>query len=142
MALIEYPLENYDTFCSLADAETLILNNIPATQTEAWNALAGDTQKEVQLRQATLLIKNKITLPDTLEDDLKLATAYLANASTGNDVTDDDGSGNVKIKEITGVVKTEFFSPNKSNDDFPNMVTLLLSKYEVVQDGTFTFSRA
>ena len=141
MALIEYPLENYDTFCSLADAETLILNNIPATQTEAWNAL-DDTQKEVQLRQATLLIKNKITLPDTLEDDLKLATAYLANASTGNDVTDDDGSGNVKIKEITGVVKTEFFSPNKSNDDFPNMVTLLLSKYEVVQDGTFTFSRS
>ena len=142
MALTIYPTTDYDSFCSLADADTLITANVPAAQHAAWDLLA-DPNKEVQLRQATILIKNKINLPGTLEDDLKLACALLANSSTGEDLTDSDGkTGNVKSKEIVDVVKTEYFGRSKSNDEFPNMVNLLLSQYQVKSSSSFSFERA
>ena len=140
--LIVYPNTDYDTFCSLIDADALILANVPEAQHLLWDALT-DLNKEVHLRQATILIKNKIQLPGTLEDDLKLACAYLANSSVGEDITDGDGStGNVKVKEIVGVVKTEWFGRSKSNDEFPNLVNLLLSQYEVSSSSSFSFERA
>ena len=141
MALTEYPTTGYDTLCSLADAEALILANIPLNQHELWDALS-DSDKEILLRQSTLLIKNKITLPDTLEDDLKLATAYLANNSINVSMINEDGKDNVKIKEIVGVVKTEYFGHGEKSDSFPNMVNLLLAQYEVTSDSSFTFNRA
>jgi len=142
MALTIYPNIDYDSFCSLADAELLIVANVPAAQHTLWDALT-DPNKEVQLRQATLLIKNKIQLPGTLEDDLQLACALLANSSTGTDITDSDGkTGNVKSKEIVDVVKTEYFGRSKGNDEFPNMVNLLLSQYQVKSSSSFTFERA
>jgi len=142
MALIIYPTTDYDSFCSLADADTLITANVPAAQHILWDAL-DDADKEVELRQATLLIKNKIDLPGMLEDDLKLACALLANSSTGTDMADSDGkTGNVKSKEIVDVVKTEYFGRSKSNDEFPNMVNLLLSQYQVKSSSSFTFERS
>lgn len=141
MALILYPLDNYDTFCSLADAETLIANNIPSAQHTAWDALT-DPEKEILLRQATLIIKNKIELPDLLENELKLAAIYLANSSVGTDMTKDDGKSDVKVKEIVGVVKTEFFGRAKDSNSLPDMVTMLLSKYNYLSSGSFTFDRA
>ena len=140
--LIVYPNTGFDTFCRLSDADALILANVPESQHLLWDDLT-DQNKEVHLRQATILIKNKIQLPGTLEDDLKLACAYLANSSVGEDITDGDGStGNVKVKDIVGVVKTEYFGRSKSNDEFPNLVTLLLSQYEVSSSSSFTFERA
>lgn len=139
--LIIYPLDNYDSFCSLADAETLITNNIPATQHTAWDALT-DPDKEILLRQSTLLIKNYITLPVDLENELKLATVYLANSSVNVDMTGDDGKSNIKSKEIVGVVKTEFFGRGNDSNSFPEMVTMLLSKYSLISGSTFVFDRA
>ncbi len=142
MALTIYPDTGYDSFCSLADADALITANVPAAQHTLWDDLT-DPNKEVELRQATLLIKNKIDLPGTLEDDLKLACALLANSSTVTDMTDADGkTGNIKVKEIVDVVKTEYFGKSKGNDEFPNMVNLLLSQYQVKSSSSFEFSRA
>ena len=135
MALIEYPLDNYDTFCSLVDAEALILANVPTAQHASWDLLA-DVDKDILLRQSTLLIKNKITLPYTLEDDLKLATAYLANSSVAVNMTTSDGKENVKEKEIVGVVKTVYFSRGQDSNSFPDLVVLLLGKYQITSVGS------
>jgi len=142
MALIVYPLTNYDTFCSLVDAETILLNNVPSTQRTLWDALTVDADKEILLRMATLLIKQRITLPDTLESDLKSATVYLANHSIGVNMMDDDSSDNIKSKQIDGVTKVEYFSRGESSNAFPSLVDSLLSQYNSVSDSSFVFSRA
>ena len=51
-----YPNTDYDSFCALADAETILLNNIPASQRTSWDALA-DADKEILLRQSTTGLK-------------------------------------------------------------------------------------
>lgn len=142
MALTVYPTTDYDTFCSLADAETIVSDNIPSAQHTSWDDLT-DENKEVELRQATILIKNKVTVPPTLENDLKLACVYLANSSVGTVMTDNDGTtGNVKTKDIVGVVRTEYFGRSEDNDSFPNIVNLLLSQYEVASGSSFSFERS
>ena len=135
MALIEYPLDNYDTFCSLVDADAILLLNVPSAQLADWTALL-DADKEVLLRQSTTLIRNKITLPYTLEDDLKLATAYLANSSVAVDMTTADGKENVKEKDIVGVVKTVYFSRGQDSNSFPDLVVLLLGQYQITSVGS------
>jgi len=142
MALTIYPDTGYDSLCSLADAEALILANIPAAQHAAWDALPDDAAKEIELRQATILIKNKITLPSTLEDDLKLACVYLANSSVGVVMTNEDGKGDIKMKEIVDVVKTEYFGRAKDSNEFPDIVNMLLSQYQVTSSSSFEFERA
>lgn len=141
MALIIYPNEDYDSFCSVADADSILTNNVPSSQRTAWEALL-EADKEIYLRQATILIKQKITLPDTLEDDLKTACAYLANYSIGKDMTNSTSDNNIKVDEVVGVVKTEYFSPNKSSNSFPSIVNSLLKQYGLQSDGSFKFVSA
>lgn len=136
-----YPDEGYDSFCSLSDADSLIIANIPAAQHLLWDALT-DEGKEIELRQATTIIKYRIELPATLEEPLQLATAYLANSSVGTNMTDEDGSNDIKSKEIVDVVKTEFFGTKKDSNALPDMVTMLLAQYDVVSSSSFTFERA
>jgi hypothetical protein len=62
MALTIYPEDNFDSYVSLADADTYAPLYI--LDTTNWDALS-DTQKEFYLRQATYLIKPKITDPDS-----------------------------------------------------------------------------
>ena len=141
MALIIYPTTDWDSFCDVADADLILANNVPSSQLTAWNALTT-TDKEIYLRQATLLISNKITIPSTLESNLQKACAYLAWYSVGKDLTNNDGkTGNVKVKEIVGVVKTEYFSQGKDSNSFPEIVDLLLKDYGAVSDGSFIFAR-
>jgi len=142
MALIIYPDTGYDSFCSVVDADDLIDLNIPAAQADAWFNIADDFDKEVLLRQATTIIKHRIDLPDTLEDNLKLATVYLANASIGIDMTNEDGNNDIKSKEIVGVVKTEFFGTKKDSNALPDMVTMLLAAYDVKSSSSFSFERS
>lgn len=141
MALIIYPDENYDSFCSVTDADSILTNNMPSSQRTAWEALL-EADKEIYLRQATILIKQKITLPDTLEDDLKTACAYLANYSIGIDMTNSTSDNNIKVDEVVGVVKTEYFSPNKSSNSFPSIVNSLLKQYGLQSGGSFKFVSA
>ena len=140
--LIVYPTDNWDSFTSLADAETNIANNIPSASRVGWDALTVDADKEIYLRQATTIIRGKITLPSTLEDDLKLATAYQANYSVGIDQTRDNGNGNLKIKNIVGVTEKEWFSPRDSNNDLIDIVDSLLKDYIKASEGSFSFDRA
>ena len=154
MALVIYPTTDYDTFCSLADAETIILNQIPYEQRkDKWSAIAditddltADEQKEVLLRQATLLIKQEIGtvgLPETLENDLKVATAFLANHSISVDMQNEDGSGNIQEKRIEGVVTTKYFNPREDNsNDLPDVIVSLISQYKSSGSSSFTFSRS
>jgi hypothetical protein len=139
MSLIIYPAADYDSFCSVSDATTILDNNLLSIS--EWTAL-DNTNKEKLLRQATLLISTRIKLPDTLETNLKKATAYLANYSIGKDMTNSSSDSNVKIEEIAGTIKTEYFSPNKSDNDFPDIVDMLLSSYGIVQSGSFVMDRA
>ena len=142
MALIIYPATNYDSFSTVADATSFLTLNLPASQFAGWTALATDAEREVYLRQATRLIKSKIVLPATLEDDLKEACIYLANYSIDIDMTNSDNSSNVKVDEVVGVVKTEYFTPNQSTNSFPDVVDSLLKQYGKVSTSSFRFERA
>ena len=48
-----YPTENYESYISLADAETLITNNV--LDTTSWDAL-DNTTKELYLKQLSCLL--------------------------------------------------------------------------------------
>ena len=142
MALIIYPDTGYDSFSSIADADAYLASNVPSSQRTLWEALV-DADKEIYLRQSTTLIENKITLPDTLEENLQNACIYLANYSVGLDMLNSDGeTGNIKVDEVVGVVKTEYFGASKDSDSFPSIVDLLLADYGLVTDGSFSFERS
>lgn len=142
MALTIYPATGWDAFVSLSDCNTILTNTVPSSQLTDWNGLS-DTDKEVYIRQATMLINAKITPPDTLEDDLKTATAYLANFSIDTDMQNENDTGNIKIKEITGVVKTEWFNPSEDkSNEFPDIVVSLISQYYTKASSSFCFKRA
>ena len=140
MALIEYPNDNYDCFITLADCNDFLASNMIGSQRTAYDAL-GDADKEIYIRQATNLIKNKITLPDTLEDDLKHATAYLVNYSIGKDMVSHSNDGNVKSKKVD-IIETEYFSQTKNDNDFPEIVDSLLSGFSLKSESAFVFERA
>ena len=129
MALVIYPTDDYTSFCSIADADTLLTANLPATQHATWDDLS-DANKEIYLRQATILIKPRITLPSTLEDDLELACAYLANYSIAIDMTNSDGKDNLQELGIDkGTIKKVWFSKGAASNSFPNIVQVLLGQY-------------
>ena len=145
MALIEYPTTGWDTFCSLANAEALLLANVPSAQRTDWDALI-DADKEIILRQATIMIRTRITLstdlPLTLDPDLQLATAYVANSSIGVDMLTADKSSNIKVKEVACIINTEYFARGKDSNSFPDIAIPLLSKFNFVSDSSFSFSRS
>lgn len=139
MAVTLYPATGWDSFVEEAEASTILLNNVPTAQQVDWVALAVG-QREVYLRQATLVIKGKITLPETLEYDLKLATAYLANYSIGKDMVDDGEKSYIKREKIDDL-ETEYFSPRDADNELPDLVINLLAQYEVSSSGTSSFIR-
>lgn len=138
--IILYPLENYDGFITASDCTSYLTLNVPSSQLVDY-LLLDEPSVEILIRQATTLIKSKITLPSTLEDNLKNACAYLVKYSVTNVMTNSDTEGNIKVDEVVGVVKTEYFSPNQANNSFPDIVDSLLSSYGIVQDGTISFLR-
>lgn len=143
MALTIYPLDNYDSFCTVADADTLLTANVPTSQRTSWDALI-EADKEIYLRQATTIIRTKVSeLPTTLEDDLKLACAYLANYSVGIDMTNSDNKGNLKRINIANeTIEKEYFTQTKDSNDLPDIVVSLLAQYGVKTTGTFSFQRS
>lgn len=138
-----YPNANYDTFCSVTDADTILSNYVPKFQRAEWDAITDPLEKEILLRQSTLLIKQKIQeLPSTLEIELQQACAFLANDSIGKNMRDEDGNSNLKRKKIDGVIEKEYFNPSKESNSFSDLVEQLLSKYDVQTDGVFVFDRS
>jgi len=142
MALVIFPLLNYDSFISLADAEIYIANNIPTSNKTGWTAIEENADKEIFLRQSTTLIKQKITLPAENNSDIQAATCYLAVESVGKDMTNEDGSEFVKKKRYEGYMETEYFHPKAdSSNDFSDIVEGFLKEYYATSDGSFTFGR-
>ena len=141
MSLILYPTTGYNAFISLADCDTFLLENVIGSQRALYDALV-DSDKEIYIKQATMFIKQDITLPDTLEQDLQDATAYYVNYSIGVDLVANDKDSNVKVDEVVGVVKTEYFTKSKEVNSLPEICQKLLSQYDVVVDGVFTFERS
>jgi len=130
MALVVYPTTDWDSYVSLIDAEAILLNIILDLAT--WNALT-DPQKEFYLRQATQLIKLKITDPEetSTPSDLELATCHLAYYSIGKDMTTSDSSStNVKVLKIAGAIEKEYFSKGVATNTFPDIVKQLLIQYD------------
>ena len=141
MSLIIYPTSGYDAFVSVTDCNSILAVNVISSQRATYDALV-DSDKEIYIRQATLLIKNRITLPNTLEEDLKTATVYLVNYSVGKDMISADKSANVKVKNIVGVLSTEYFASGAASNAFPDVVTLLLNQYGLTGRSTFTLDRS
>ena len=138
MALTIYPTTSYDSFCSLDDSNTIIAGYIP--DTAQWDALT-DAQKEVYLRQSSLIIEEKVSqLPTTLEENLKKATAILANHSIGLNMVDDSDSNKIKKKKVKDI-EVEYFSAPDAKNEIPDLVISLLSVYNVQSSSTFSFSR-
>lgn len=140
MALVIFPTTNYESFVSVANATTLISNNV--IDTSLWTALTT-THKEIYLRQSTKLISQKIDL-DLIEDitNLELATALLANHSIGKDMLNSDGNENLKVKDLSGVIRKEWFSKGKKSNAFPDFVSSLLSEYGYASSNSFKIARA
>lgn len=141
MSLVVYPTTNYDAYMSIADTDTMMAN--VALDNSTWTALT-DPQKEFYIKQATTLIKLKITEPDedTTPFNLQLATAHLINFSLGKDMTNDDGKSNVKKIDIDGAVSKEFFSPSKKSNSFPDIVASLLYEYGFTGANSFRLVRS
>ena len=135
-----YPTDNYDSYVSLLDAESIYDTNI--IDTTKWDAIA-DPLKEKYLRQATMLIKLKITDPLTTETpyNLQLATVYLVDYALSTNVLQDDGKGNLKRIEIEGAITKEFFSRANSNTAFPDHIAMLLNEYGYLASSTFSLER-
>lgn len=137
-----YPTTNYDSYVSLLDAESIYDTNI--IDTSKWDALdLTPTIKEKYLRQATMLIKLKITDPLATETpyNLQLATVYLVDYALSTNVLQDDGKGNLKRIKIEGAIEKEFFSRANSNTAFPDHIAMLLNEYGYLASSTFSLER-
>ena len=140
MALTIYPTTNYNSYVSLLDAESIYDTNI--IDTSKWDEIA-DPLKEKYLRQATMLIKLKITDPLTTETpyNLQLATVYLVDYALGTNVLKDDGKSNLKRIKIDNAMEKEFFSRANPNTAFPDHIAMLLNEYGFLDSSTFSLER-
>lgn len=141
MALTIYPTTSWDSYVSLAEAETIASANI--INLTAWNALT-DAVKELYLKQSTTLIRLKINDPEATSTpyDLKLATVYLSVSSIGADMTDNDGKENIKRIKIDGAIEKEYFTKGESSNSFPEIVTALLAQYQYTSTSSFVLTRS
>ena len=69
--MIVYPTENYDSWISVADAQTYLSTRLHADE---WDALSSDAEREVALQTAFRSI-NGLDLNVTFDDDLIISTA-------------------------------------------------------------------
>ena len=77
--MIVYPNSNYDSWISVADAQTYLRTRLHADE---WDALASDSEKEVALQTGFRSI-NGLDLNITFDDDLIIsATAYTDTEQT------------------------------------------------------------
>lgn len=137
--MIVYPLDNWDTFCDAAEADTIIAGFVSQGN---WASLTSP-QKEAYLRQSSLLIYGRLfEPPTTAETPLKQATCYLSIYSIGRDMTVDDGKSNLKRIKIDGALEKEFFTRGVSSVAFPAVVNQLLEQYGLSAPGFFKLDRS
>ena len=141
MAIIKYNLEDWNGFTDVAYCDTFLTENVIGSQRTLYDALSI-SDKEIYIKQATILINSKIELPDTLEDNLQNATCYLVNYSIGVDMLNADADTNLKKLVIDkSTIEKEFFSQGRGANAFPPIVEMLLKDYGYVTGGSFAFAR-
>ena len=117
----------------------LINNVIDLTQ---WNGIA-DSQKEIYLRQSTLIIKNRIDLTLIKNvTNLELSTALMANFLVGKSAIEDDASDNVKRINISGAIEKEYFTKGKKSNAIPSFIGDLLKEYGYSNALSFNVARS
>jgi len=138
MALVVYPSDNFDSFVSLSEANTIIAENV--FDTEEWDEIA-DNKKEVLLRQATDTIKSFINLKGD-EDTYKLkkAVALLAEYS----IEQSKKETNLKREAVAGVYEKEYYEVSNKNIDniIPTFIRNLLKDYNLKSFNTIEVARA
>jgi hypothetical protein len=78
MALTIYPASGYDSFITVADADTIITAN--SVQSATWLAMT-EIEKEVYLRIATARIFNVVSTDTSNEDGYLDSSTYVASES-------------------------------------------------------------
>jgi len=127
--LIIYPDEHYDSFLSVANCTTLSDRYITGNK---FGSLATDVEKEVILRQASLMIAQcpNIVLPTTVDSILAMATMYLVNHALEFDMVSYDPTDNAVASETAGAVSISYFEGQKNgNESFPPIVSTLLKPF-------------
>lgn len=131
MALIAYPATDWNTFGDLATIDANINAMVVSANVTAYLALTL-AEKEAILIQTARQIRlcGKITLPETLEDDLVLAQSYLAVYAVGLDMLEYDPNNKAVTYEKVGDIATAYANGQKgSNTDFDPMTSSLLKQY-------------
>ncbi len=129
MALVIYPTDNWNSFVSVVDADTIIATFV---SDNGYSQLDNEG-KEAILIQTALQIRlcNNITLPSDTTSDLELAQCYLVTYALGTDMLAYDPNSRAVIEEHAGAVGTSYDSGMKAEDNssFPSMVQSLLNQY-------------
>ena len=115
MALTIYDATGYDSFATIAEADSTVANlTLYSTQ---WSAL-DDTTKEIYLRIAfRVIIDGLEELPEAPPSDcLKEAQALIAinDVITGLSINEETTTGVIK-RQKAGVVEVEYFEPNSDS---------------------------
>ncbi len=110
MAMVVYPTESYDSFITVAEADTTILKY--TLNTASWEALS-DSNKEAYLRIAfSVIVDGLEDIPDDpVSDCLKGSQALNAVHDLLNGVSNPLSIESAVKKEEAGQVKVEYFEP-------------------------------
>lgn len=131
MALIIYPIDDWDSFISVTDADAMIGGFVESVGQTAYLAL-DEAGKEAILRQTALQISlcPGITLPDENSSSLEKAQCYLVTHALEVNMMSYDPSDDSVTSETVGEISVSYDTNRKdSNDSFPPIVTSLLSSY-------------
>lgn len=131
MALIQYPLDNWNTFADVASADIIIGGFVASDGQAAYLALdvAG---KEAILAQTAMQIKfcPSITLPETNETDLQQGQCYLVVHALTVDMVAYDANEKAITSEAVDSLSVSYDTSKKgSNSDFDSMTSMLLKQY-------------
>ena len=131
MALIIFPLDNYDSFVSVVDADAIIGGFVVSDGQTAY--LAGDeAYKEAILKQTCLQIRlcPNISLPADIESNLELAQCYLVVHALTVDMMSYDANDRAVTKEQVGTLSVEYDANLKGDvSEFDSMTSALLKQY-------------
>ena len=132
MALIVYPLENWDSFVDETRAIALIGGFVSSAGTLAFEAL-DSTGKEAILRQTALQIRlcPNIILPTDNESNLEYAQCYLTTHALITNMLSFDANDKSISEEHAGEVGVSYDTKLKASDntEFDPMTKALLKNY-------------
>jgi hypothetical protein len=129
-----YPATGYDTFISVADADTLAATYLNADQ---WSALTSD-EKERYLYTAFRYIVAEITPPEQPNDDtpcLPKAQVEIVMNDLRFGISTQANAKETKVEQV-GSLKVEYFEDKEGPQVIPSMALQCLRKFGEFGDFT------